>query len=387
MSTIQSAAGALPSARRAAGVPKAWRWLLLGMLTLAVVLAGALAMALWHRNAAADGAPAAPAFDLRYISGGAGQLSLAALAGHPVLLNFTNSQCGPCLDEMPTLKWAAATFKDKGVRVISIATQSDTLAAARALAQAAHVPYPMLLDDQAISWQYDVATLPTSFFIDAQGKLHGQISGPLTRETARDGLAQAGAVSCTGCAPVEPLGPLAANLSSHDLSADFVFSPPKRASAFALKDQNGAVITPASLRGKAVLLTFLSSVCTEQCPLVGVTVRLVRRQLGKDSSKLSVVVISVDPEQDSAAHTRAFAQEAGWQGTDWDELTAPRCVLKPIWAAYGIYVPDPSPIFKQGTSIVHDAGMYLLDPQGSLRAYFQVPVMATRVAAAAKHLL
>jgi cytochrome oxidase Cu insertion factor (SCO1/SenC/PrrC family) len=352
-----------------------------------MVPAIALTLTLRHLNAANENAPAAPSFDLRYVSGGTGQLSLAALAGQPVLLNFTNSQCGPCLDEIPTLKWAAQTYRDKGVRVIGVATQADTAAAAGRLAQAAHIPYPMVLDDQAVSWQYDVATLPTSFFIDAHGKLHGQISGPLTQQTVRNGLAQAGAIRCDGCAPVEPLGPLAGSVSGHDLSADFVFTPPKRASAFALKDQNGTAITPASLHGKVVLLTFLSSVCKEQCPLVGVTVRLARKQLGVDSSKLSVVVISVDPEQDSAANTKAFAQEAGWQGTDWHYLTAPRSVLKPIWAAYGIYVPDPSPIFKQGASIVHDAGMYLLDRHGSLRAYFQVPVMATRIAAAAKTLL
>jgi protein SCO1/2 len=180
---------------------------------------------------------------------------------------------------------------------------------------------------------------------------------------------------------------MTADMTGHNLAADFVFSPPKHASYFALPDQNGKIITPASLHGKVVVLTFLSSVCREQCPLVGVTVRLVRRQLGVDASRLSVVVVSVDPEQDSAANTRAFAQEAGWQGTDWHYVTASRSVLAPIWSAYGIYVPAPSPIFKPGQTIVHQAGMYLLDPNGSLRAYFNVPVMATRIAAAAKTLM
>ena len=132
--------------------------------------------------------------------------------------------------------------------------------------------------------------------------------------------------------------------------------PPKRAPYYALKDQNGRTITPALLRGKAVAVTFLSSVCKEQCPLIGVTMRLVRRQLGAASARLSVVVISVDPEQDSAANTAAFARDAGWQGTDWHYLSAPRSVLTPIWAEYGIYVPAPSPIFKPGQTIVHQAG-------------------------------
>jgi cytochrome oxidase Cu insertion factor (SCO1/SenC/PrrC family) len=314
-------------------------------------------------------------------------MTLADLRGRPVILNFTNSQCGPCLDELPALQWAATTFKGQGVRVVSVATSADTLAGAGRLAAAVHLPYPVLFDNQAVSWQYDVAELPTTIFLDANGRLRGQQVGPLDKQTVRDGLAQAGAITCGSCSPVESLGPLAAGGSGRDLAADFVFNPPERAPYFALTDQNGKTVTPASLRGKVVLMTFLSSVCREQCPLIGVTVRLVRRQLGLDASRLSVVVVSVDPEQDSAANTRAFAQEAGWQGTDWHYLTAPRKVLAPIWSAYGIYVPEPSPIFKPGQSIVHQAGIYLLDPTGSKRGYFNVPVMASRVASAARALM
>jgi cytochrome oxidase Cu insertion factor (SCO1/SenC/PrrC family) len=61
--------------------------------------------------------------------------------------------------------------------------------------------------------------------------------------------------------------------------------------------------------------------------------------------------------------------------------------LAPIWSAYGIYVPAPSPIFKPGQTIVHQAGIYLLDPQGMLRAYFNVPVMAARITAAVRTIL
>ncbi|MDB5074463.1 MAG: hypothetical protein JWO42_642, partial [Chloroflexi bacterium] len=341
--------------------PRTWWWGALSLLLVIVVaVAAGIAVAQRQTNSA-NGAPNAPGFSLPYAYGGQGQLGLDALRGHPVILNFTNSQCGPCLDELPTLRWAAQTYKGQGVRVVSVATSADTATAAGRLATALHLPFPMLIDNQAVSWQYDVQAVPATFFLDTHGQLQGLQVGPLDKQTVRNGLAQAGAISCTSCGPVASVGPMTADMSGHNLAADVVFNPAKHASYFALPDQNGKIITPASLHGKVVVLTFLSSVCREQCPLVGVTVRLMRRMLGVDASRLSVVVVSVDPEQDSAANTRAFAQEAGWQGTDWHYVTAPRSVLAPIWSAYGIYVPAPSPIFKPGQTIVHQAGMYLLD--------------------------
>jgi cytochrome oxidase Cu insertion factor (SCO1/SenC/PrrC family) len=373
-----------PHSLRRSRLPRRW-WLV--ALVAAVLLAAGGSLALLRGSSTVAAAPEAPDFSLPYAYGGHGSLALGALRGHPVLLTFTNSQCGPCLDDLSTVTWAARTYKAAGLRVVAVAAEGDTAGAASRLAAAAHLPFPLLFDSQASAWQYDVQTLPTTFFLDAAGRLHGQQVGPLTRQVVRDGLSQAGAIRCSACGVVEPLGALAAPVPAGKLAADFVFTPAKRASYFSLPDQNGRLVSPASLRGKVVALTFLSAVCREQCPLVGVTMRLVRSQMGASASRLSVVVVSVDPEQDSAANTALFALEAGWRGTDWHYLTAPRRVLAPIWAAYGIYVPPPSPIFRPGQTIVHEAGIYLLDASARLRAYFGVPVMAARIAAAARALL
>jgi protein SCO1/2 len=205
----------------------------------------------------------------------------------------------------------------------------------------------------------------------------------------RDGLAQAGAIRCTRCGGVDPpaLGESGASGSGRTLSADILFSPPRLAAFFALRDQQGRVITPGALRGKVVALTFISAVCKEQCPMVGQTLSLVRRDLGRDAAHLAIVAISVDPEQDSPQATRAFAAASGWQGADWHYLSAPRAVLQHVWSAYYIDVPPPPPIFKAGQSIVHQAELFLIDPRGRLRAYFDVPFLASRVAASVRALL
>lgn len=99
------------------------------------------------------------------------------------------------------------------------------------------------------------------------------------------------------------------------------------------------------------------------------------------------MAVSVDPEVDTSAATRAFAVESGWADADWHYLTASRGVLSRVWTAYGMDVPAPSPIFKPGQTIVHQAGLFLLDGRGRLRAYYDTPIFAPRVAATVRALL
>ncbi len=338
-------------------------------------------------------APAAPPFSLPVIAGGHGTLSLQALRGHPVVLNFFQSDCGPCIDEMATLARTARAYKARGIVVVAVSSLGDAPDAARRLAVADHLPFPVIWDNhQDVAWHYGVAATPTSMFIDAQGRLQGQYTGQLDMGLVRDGLAQADAIACQGCAPVESPLPAAAEPAVQGGTAlrvsDTAQKPYRAAAAFTLRDQRGQLITPASLRGKVVALTFLSALCTQQCPLVGQELSQARRLLGRDASRLVIVAVSVAPEQDSPGATRRFAQKSGWEGTDWHYLTAPRATLARVWKAYYVYVQAPPPIFKvTGANLVHQAGLYLIDPQGRLRAYDGAPFLASDVASSVRTLL
>jgi protein SCO1 len=168
------------------------------------------------------------------------------------------------------------------------------------------------------------------------------------------------------------------------LSADVVFTPARAASSFALRDQQGRTVALSRLRGKVVALTFVSAICTEQCPLVGKGLSQVRHDLGQAAAHLTIVAISVAPERDTPRTVRHFAALSGWQGADWHYLSAPRAVLAPIWKAYGVYV---GPATKAEQDPEHYAGLYLIDPRGKLRAYYDVPFLAPRVAASVRALV
>ena len=59
-------------------------------------------------------------------------------------------------------------------------------------------------------------------------------------------------------------------------------------------------------------------------------------------------------------------------------------MLARIWKAYGVYVGPPT---QAGEDPEHYAGLYLIDPRGRLRAYYDVPFLAPRVAAAIRALV
>lgn len=111
---------------------------------------------------------------------GKGEISLAALRGRPVLLNFWASWCGPCVQEMPLLAAYAREQGDIGVQVIGVAL--DTESDVRAFLEKMKVPYPNAVEppsrnDSSNRLGNHADVLPYSVLIDADGRMKAAKSG------------------------------------------------------------------------------------------------------------------------------------------------------------------------------------------------------------------
>lgn len=126
----------------------------------------------------------APAVALPGLTGH-GMVSIASLAGRPVVLNFWASSCHPCTKETPALAAAAAQLHGK-VSFIGIDTSDNHVAAARFIARY-QVSYPIGFDPQAtMANRYGVEGLPTTFFLAPSGKkILGVNIGALTPSALR----------------------------------------------------------------------------------------------------------------------------------------------------------------------------------------------------------
>ena len=104
---------------------------------------------------------------------GQASIVLAELRGHPVVLDFWATWCGPCQIEAPILNGVAERFKDKGLVVVGVNT-SD--AGGRRLAPVfvakKGISFPIVFDEgDEIAHRYQVDNMPTLVVISKEGKI------------------------------------------------------------------------------------------------------------------------------------------------------------------------------------------------------------------------
>ncbi len=129
----------------------------------------------------------APDFSLTTLDGET--VSLAALRGKPVVLNFWATWCGPCQREMPVLQSAAQRFA--GEVVILGVDEGEMPNVVQDFVSVYRVNFPVPLDiDQTVGDQYGVQGLPTTFFIDADGIIRHRWMGEMNAIVLAEGIAK-----------------------------------------------------------------------------------------------------------------------------------------------------------------------------------------------------
>jgi len=113
---------------------------------------------------------------------GGGTMSLADYLGKaPVILNFWASWGHPCDGEAELLEKTYRQYADR-LMVIGVNVQDPEENASAFIAKHG-ISYPVVLDGTAdVAWIYRVDYLPTTFFIDASGRIVAIHRGPLTAE-------------------------------------------------------------------------------------------------------------------------------------------------------------------------------------------------------------
>ena len=114
-------------------------------------------------------------------------VKLSDYFGKPIVLNFWAYWCGPCQSEMPEFN---ARYEELGgeVTFLMVHADPDTQSGKQIVTDAGYT-FPVIFDEAGLAGMtYGINAYPTTFFVDAQGKLQAYYMGMMDADLLQQGI-------------------------------------------------------------------------------------------------------------------------------------------------------------------------------------------------------
>jgi peroxiredoxin len=140
-------------------------------------------LAAWGGAASQTAAgPAAPDFTVKDLDGKT--ISLSALKGKVVLINFWATWCPPCREEIPDFVAFYNENKDRGLEIVGLSVDKMTAEELKPFVAHFKMSYPVALATSKIIRDFEPGdAIPTTIVIDKKGVIRDKQVGAMDRAT------------------------------------------------------------------------------------------------------------------------------------------------------------------------------------------------------------
>lgn len=152
----------------------------------------------------------------------------------------------------------------------------------------------------------------------------------------------------------------------------------------AMVDSAGHLRTLADYKGKVVIVFFGFTHCPDVCPTAMAELAQTMLLLKNDAKKVQVIMITVDPERDTAATLNAYATAFNPSFVGLSGSSAQLKKTAQSFKAYYAKAPGKSP---DEYSMDHSSSFYILDEKGEARVLLNGNAPAATIASDVRLLL
>jgi protein SCO1 len=135
---------------------------------------------------------------------------------------------------------------------------------------------------------------------------------------------------------------------------------------FALVSQDGEEVALEDFRGKVVAVSFIYTSCPDVCPMLSDKLARVQDALGPDfGTRIAFLSITVDPEHDTPAVLKEYAEALDANFAGWAFLTGEPAAVREVARRYGVAVAPAA-----DGQVDHTLLTTLIDRQGDMRVQY-----------------
>lgn len=140
---------------------------------------------------------------------------------------------------------------------------------------------------------------------------------------------------------------------------------------FSFVDQEGKVVTQNAVKGKVFVAEYFFTTCGTICPKMNQQMQRVHGKFKRDD-RFRILSFTVDPDTDTVAQLKRYADGHGAKAGRWIFLTGKKEELY-LLARKSFFVLKPAEVMNQGdvgSDFIHTNNFVLVDQKRRIRGYY-----------------